>query len=176
MTTLSSTPCTDLYIDYVYLVCEPPGEPYYIARIMEFQHTNNDSHMPIDSLRVNWMYRPRDIPRKANDTRLVFATMHSDTVPLTSLRGKCKITHRNDIEDLDGYRKHKDSFYFSQMWDRYIHRYYDVIPTSQVINVPEKVKQVLDARWKFVIVEIGRGKELTSAIKTCRRCSGYCAR
>ncbi|KAI4168108.1 MAG: hypothetical protein LQ343_006641 [Gyalolechia ehrenbergii] len=161
--------------DHVYLICEPPGEPYYLARIMEFLHAKNDHSLPIDSLRVNWYYRPRDIQRKVSDTRIVFASMHSDTCPLTSLRGKCHIAHRHDIDNLDDYRKVKDSFWYEKMFDRYIHRYYEVIPTSQVINVPARVKKVLDERWRFVIVEQGRGKELTSAIKTCKRCGSYCA-
>lgn len=161
--------------DQVYLVCEPPGEPYYLARVMEFLHVNNDFSQPVDALRVNWYLRPRDMQRKVNDTRVVFASMQSDTCPITSLRGKCHITHRNDIQDLDQYRKMQNSFWYEKLYDRYIVRYYEVIPTSQVINVPAKVKKVLDERWKFVIVEIGRGKELTSAIKSCKRCQGYCA-
>ncbi len=167
---------TNFYIDQVYLVCEPPGEPYYLARIMEFLHIDNDLSQPVDALRVNWYLRPRDMQRKVNDTRVVFASMQSDTCPITSLRGKCHITHRNDIQDLDQYRKIQDSFWYEKLFDRYIHRYYEVIPTSQVINVPAKVKKVLDERWKFVVVEIGRGKELTSAIKSCKRCQEYCAR
>ena len=143
---------------------------------MEFLHIDNDLSQPVDALRVNWYLRPRDMQRKVNDTRVVFASMQSDTCPITSLRGKCHITHRNDIHDLDQYRKIQDSFWYEKLFDRYIHRYYEVIPTSQVINVPAKVKKVLDERWKFVIVEIGRGKELTSAIKSCKRCQGYCAR
>ena len=157
-------------------MCEPPGEPYYLARIMEFLHAKNDHKQPIESLRVNWYYRPRDIGRKVTDTRFVFASMHSETCPITSLRGKCHIAHRHNIENLDDFRKVKDSFWYDKMFDRFIHRYYEVIPTSQVINVPVKVKKLLDERWKFVIVELGRGKELTSAIKSCKRCSGYCAR
>lgn len=143
---------------------------------MEFLHAKNDHSLPIDSLRVNWYYRPRDIQRKVNDTRVVFASMHSDTCPLTSLRGKCRISHRSDISDLDEYRKTKDCFWYEKLFDRYIHRYYEVVPTSQVINVPVRVKKVLDERWKFIIVETGRGKEFTSAIKSCKRCSQYCAR
>ena len=161
--------------DHVYLICEPPGEPYYLARIMEFLHIENEPNLPIDSLRVNWYYRPRDIQRKVNDTRVVFASMHSDTCPLTSLRGKCQIRHRSEIDDIDVYRKSKDRFWYEKMFDRYIHRYYEVIPTRQVINVPAKVKKVLDERWKFVIVEIGRGKELTSDVKSCKRCAQYAA-
>lgn len=143
---------------------------------MEFLHANNNQKLPVEALRVNWYYRPRDIGRKVTDTRVVFASMHSETCPITSLRGKCQIAHRHDIDNVDDFRKIKDSFWYDKMFDRFIHRYYEVIPTSQVINVPVKVKKLLDERWKFVIVEQGRGKELTSAIKSCKRCSGYCAR
>lgn len=143
---------------------------------MEFLHVDSDNpSSPIDSLRVNWYYRPRDVQRFNSDTRLVYATMHSDMCPLTSLRGKCMIKHRSEIESLDEYRKHPDSFYFVQVFDRFIRRWYECIPTAQIINVPEKVKKALDERWKFVVVEIGRVKELTSAVKTCKRCARYCA-
>lgn len=143
---------------------------------MEFLHANNDHRQPVDSLRVNWYFRPRDIQRKVNDTRVVFASMQSDTSPITSLRGKCRVCHKNDIKDLDEYRKTKDSFWYEKLFDRYIHRYYEVIPTSQVINVPDEVKKVLDERWKFVVVEIGRGRDLTSEKKSCKSCDDFCAR
>lgn len=143
---------------------------------MEFLHTNSDDpESPVDSLRVNWFYRPRDVQRFNSDSRLVYATMHSDMCPLTSLRGLCTIKHRSEIEDLEQYRKDRDTFYFVQVFDRFIRRWYECIPTSQIINVPEKVKKALDERWKFVAVEIGRVKELTSAVKTCKRCTRYCA-
>lgn len=163
-------------IDHVYLICEPPGEPYYLARIMEFIPNKDVPSGPIEAVRVNWYYRPRDIQRKVADTRLVFASMHSDTCPLTSLRGKCQIKHLSEIDDLEEYRKTRDCFWYDKMFDRYIHRYYEVIPTKRVINVPANVKRVLDDRWKFVLVEIGKRKELTSAVKTCKRCSLYAAR
>jgi len=161
--------------DQVYLVCEPPGEPYYLCRVMEFIHANNNPSEKVETLRVNWFYRPRDVQRYNNDTRLVYATMHSDQCPLTSLRGKCQILHRSEIDDLDDYRKTKDSFWFNQVFDRFIHRWYDVIPTSQVINVPDKVKKALDERWKYICLETSRVKELTSAVKSCKRCVGFCA-
>jgi len=142
---------------------------------MEFLHSNNDPLLPIDSIRVNWYYRPKDIQRKAADTRVVFATMHSDPCPLSAIRGKCFIRHRAEIDDLDEYRKEKDSFYFDKMYDRYIHRYYEVIPTNLVLNVPAKVRRVLTERWRYVLVESGRAKELTSQMKECKRCTGYCA-
>lgn len=167
---------TDMVADHVYLVCEPPGEPYYIGRIMEFLHVGNNPANPVDALRINWLYRPKDIGRRAQDTRLLYATMHSDISPLAALRGKCEIRHRSEIDNLDEYRKTPDCFWYEKLYDRYIQKNYDLIPTSAIINVPERVKKVLDERWKFVLVEQGRGKELTSAMKLCKKCGAYCAR
>ena len=143
---------------------------------MEFLHMGNDPTKPIDALRINWYYRPKDIGRKSQDTRMIYATMHSDISPLSALRGKCQIRHKAEISDLDGYRKMSDSFWYEKLYDRYIQKNYDLIPTAQIVNVPERVKKVLDERWKYILVEQGRGKELTSAVKSCKRCSGYCAR
>ena len=165
--------CTDCVLDHVYLICEPPGEPYYLARIMEFLHVNNDSEAPVDAIRVNWYYRPKDILRRVQDTRVVFASMHSDTCPLTSLRGKCSIRHLSDIKNMDEHRGQQDSFWFDKLYDRYMQRYYEVIPTTRVVNVPHHVKAVLDQRWKFVLVEIGRGRELTSESKKCIKCEQF---
>jgi hypothetical protein len=146
---------------------------------MEFLHKKNDGNKPadsVDSLRINWFYRPKDIGKKVNDTRLLFATMHSDTCPLTSLRGKCQVRHKAEIENLDEYRKTPDCFFFEKLYDRYIQKYYDVIPCFQIVNVPERVKKVLDERWKYILVEQGKSKDFTSASKSCKRCSQYCAK
>lgn len=143
---------------------------------MEFLHTKSETSKRVDSVRINWFYRPKDIGRKNTDTRLLFATMHSDVSPLTALRGKCQILHRVEIDNLEAYRRKPDNFWYEKLYDRYIQKNYDLIPTSTIVNVPERVKKVLDERWKFVLVEQGRGKELTSAVKLCKRCSGYCAR
>lgn len=140
---------------------------------MEFLPGKDNANGPIQRVRVNWLYRPRDIQRNSGDMRLVFATMHSDICPLSSLRGKCRILHRSEIDDLEEYKKAKDSFWFEKMYDRYIMRYYDVVPTKEVINVPPNVKRVLDERWKFVLVEMGRRGELTRASKSCKKCSAF---
>ncbi|KAI1263127.1 hypothetical protein F5Y18DRAFT_429599 [Xylariaceae sp. FL1019] len=161
--------------DHVYLVCEPPGEPYYLGRIMEFLHVQNDEKKPVDALRINWYYRPKDIGKKINDTRQLFATMHSDISPLTALRGKCQIRHKAEVESMDAYRKTPDCFWYEKLYDRYIQKQYDVIPCFQIINVPDNVKKVLDERWKYILVEQGRAKEFTSAVKLCKRCNAYCA-
>lgn len=137
---------------------------------MEFLPSKTKDSGVIESLRVNWYYRPRDIQRHSSDSRLVFASMHSDTCPLSSLRGKCSIRHVSQIENINEYKKDRDAFWYDKMFDRYIHRLYDVIPTKDVINVPGNVKRVLHDRWKFILVEVGKGKELTGAVKTCKRC------
>jgi hypothetical protein len=162
--------------DNVYLVCEPPGEPYYLCRIMEFLHRGGDIQKPVDSLRVNWFYRPKDISRSVQDTRLLFATMHSDTCPLTSLRGKCQIKHKSEIANVAEYKRDPDCFWYEKLYDRYIQKTYEIIPTSQILNVPDLVKEVLDERWKFVLVEQSRVKELTTEAKRCKRCGLYCAK
>ncbi|KAJ5763514.1 hypothetical protein N7533_002195 [Penicillium manginii] len=146
------------------------GEPYYLARIMEFLPSKTKDSGVIESLRVNWYYRPRDIQRHSTDSRLVFASMHSDTCPLSSLRGKCSIRHVSEIQNINDYKKDRNNFWYDKMFDRYIHRLYDVIPTKDVINVPGNVKRVLHDRWRFILVEVGKGKELTGAVKTCKRC------
>ena len=143
---------------------------------MEFLHVGNNPTEPIDSLRVNWYYRPKDIHRKVTDSRTVFASMHSDTCPLSSIRGKCTIEHKDMIADIDEFRKQQNHFWYDKLFDRYIQRFYEVIPTSKVLNVPEKIRKVLQERWKFVLVEPQRSKELCSAMKECKRCNGYCAR
>jgi len=143
---------------------------------MQFRRANpDDLKSPVKSMLVNWYYRPKDIQRYNSDARYVFASMHSDESPITSLRGKCQMKHRSDIANLEEYRKERDTFWFNQLHDRYIHRQYEIIPSSSVINVPEKVKKALDERWKFIVVEPARMKELTSAIKLCKRCNKYCA-
>jgi BAH domain len=144
---------------------------------MEFRSKDaNYPNGPITAIRINWVYRPRDVLRFTSDTRLVYTTMHSDVCPLTSLRGKCVVKHRSEFNDLEKYRKEQHHFYFSQAHDRFIHRWYEVIPTAQVINVPRNVKKALDERWKFIIVEASKVKELTSAVKSCKRCADYCGR
>ncbi|KAI5293643.1 putative PHD type zinc finger protein with BAH domain-containing protein, partial [Ascosphaera acerosa] len=139
---------------------------------MRFLPSKGDPDGPIDMIQVNWYYRPRDIMHRVNSPRLLIASMQSDTCPLSSLRGKCTIKHRDEIDDLDAYRRQLDTFYFDQFYDRYMIRYYAVIPTTKVINVPAHVKKVLDERWRYVIVERGSPKEeLCQRGKTCKRCS-----
>lgn len=167
-------------LDHVYLICEPPGDPYYLCRIMGLRRGDpDDPKSPITSLLVNWFYRPKDLGRFSVDSRLLYASMQSDEAPLMSLRAKCTIKHRSEIgpsqAELDDYKRQRDAFWFTELYDRYIHRPYNMVPAKAVINVPKNVKKAIDERWKYLVVEPTRLKELTSAVKLCKRCSGYCA-
>lgn len=162
--------------DHVYLICEPPGEPYYIGRIMEFVPAKDNPTGPVEQLRLNWYFRPRDIQRSSSDPRYLYATMQSDFNHLSALRGKCSVLHPSEVKNLDEYRRLKDTFWYDKVFDRYMMRAYEVIPTKDVINVPEHVKKVLDERWKFIFCEPARKKELTGAVKTCIKCGLYAAR
>ncbi|ODQ67238.1 hypothetical protein NADFUDRAFT_49675 [Nadsonia fulvescens var. elongata DSM 6958] len=198
--------------DYVYMISEPPGEPYYICRIMEFvDHTklasaksaaftttlketdnlkavNNKSDQAVTrrnsiitrsvsnySVRVNWLYRPKDISRKTSDPRLLYVTMHSDVCPLISIRGHCSVKHKDFIEDFDMYRAKPNNFWFDKFYDRYILRFFDVVPTAKMINLPNYVAKVLCERFTYVLVEVGKAKELCESPKNCVKCSQWCS-
>ncbi|KAK9362166.1 hypothetical protein V1504DRAFT_432180 [Lipomyces starkeyi] len=172
--------------DCIYLVSEPPSEPYYIGRIMEFVERPESSQksathpgssysiLDVYQLRINWFYRPKDIPTRSNDSRLLFATMHSDICPLLSIRGKCVVMHHAHIKDLVEYRKVPDHFWFDKLYDRYICRFYEMIPIEKILNVPEEFGKVLRERVKYGVMEIGRGKDLSSAARNCTRCGQWC--
>jgi len=143
---------------------------------MQFRHVDpDDPRSPVVSMLVNWFYRPKDIQKYNIDPRYLYASMQSDESPITSLRGKCIIRHRAHIEDLDEFRRRRDTFWFNQLYDRYIKRPYELVPVDAVINVPANVKKALNERWKFLAVEQTKLKELTSNVKLCKRCNGYCA-
>ena len=49
------------------------------------------------------------------DFRLVVATMHADIVPVSYVRGRCTVTHREHVEDMAAYKRIPDAFYWSQV-------------------------------------------------------------
>lgn len=126
-------------------------------------------------VRVNWLYRPKDISHKTWDSRQLFVTMHSDECPLHSLRGKCQVRLKSDIDDFETYLQTSDCFWFDKFWDRYINRFFDFIPTSKIINIPERMQKLLQERYKYAIVESARGKELCEQPKSCFGCHEWCS-
>ncbi|KAG0206051.1 putative PHD type zinc finger protein with BAH domain-containing protein [Mortierella sp. GBA30] len=149
------------------------GESYYIGRIMEFGKETKGKPLQV---RIGWFYRPKDVMARRNyDSRLLIATMHSDMNPISSIRGLCTVTHQAYIKDLDSYKKQPDHFYYNQLFDRYIHRFYDVLPVESVRNLPPDVAAELARRYQYIVVEAGTASEYTDAHRVCLICKRWCA-
>lgn len=80
--------------------------------------SNDSNNYPEGSVtgpraRVAFYLRPRDISnRYIADLRLVVATMNADVVPVSYIRGLCTVKHRDEIDNLERYKREKDCFYF----------------------------------------------------------------
>ncbi|KAI8984636.1 hypothetical protein BDF20DRAFT_911713 [Mycotypha africana] len=160
--------------DHVYLAPEHLGEPYYIGRVMEFCTSHKRKGL---QARIAWYNRLKDvINRKSADPCLLVATMHSDVNPVSSIRGKCTVTHKYYIpkNEFEAYRKEPDNFYYHQLYDRYIQRVYDVVPCETVQNVPMDILEALKQRYQFIVVEQGKAADLTVARRTCCVCNEWC--
>ncbi|KAF9112970.1 putative PHD type zinc finger protein with BAH domain-containing protein [Mortierella sp. AM989] len=159
--------------NHVYMATEFIGESYYIGRVMEFGKQIKGKPLQV---RIGWFYRPKDVmARRNHDPRLLVATMHSDMNPLSSIRGRCTVTHQSYIKDLDSYKKKPDHFYYSQLFDRYIHRFYDVLAVESVRNLPADVAEELARRYQYIVVEAGTASEYTDAHRVCLICKRWCA-
>ncbi|KAL7750879.1 putative PHD type zinc finger protein with BAH domain-containing protein [Sorochytrium milnesiophthora] len=158
--------CSFAAADCVYLMSENPGEPYFIGRIMEFVDNR--------TIKVAWFYRPQDVlgRRKSFDSRTLMATMHSDLNPTRAIVGKCVVKHISQISDLESYRNKDAHYVYSQFFDRFTKKTYEVVPTSQITNRPQAVLEKL-RQFPFVLVEEGRQAEFTSNYKECRLCSQW---
>lgn len=165
-------------LDHVYLQPEHLGECYYIGRVMEFCG-GNAKRRGLQA-RIAWYNRPKDVMGgRSYDPRLLVATMHSDLNPVSSIRGKCTVTHKHYIPrgKLEQYKKQDNHFYYHQLYDRYMQRLYDVIPCELVQNVPTNVQEALYERYQFIVVEQGKASaDLTVARRTCCVCHDWCAR
>lgn len=168
-------------LEHVYVLAEPPGEPYYIGRVMEFvakeskQQGHEDDIMDQYWVRVNWMYRPTEISKKAMDSRMLYLTMYSDLCPLQSLRGKCTVKHLEHVENLQRYRATPSCFWFDKLYDRYITRLFEVIPSEKVLNLPKKFYDLLVERYRYIIIEVNKSKDICSQPHYCHKCSEWCS-
>ncbi|KAI5475580.1 PHD finger and BAH domain protein (Snt2) [Pseudohyphozyma bogoriensis] len=160
------------------------GEPYLIARIIAIlpstspsSHASTSKHpSSLPRLRVAYYLRPRDITnRYVADYRLVVATMHTDVVPAEFVRGVCTVKHKESVKDMDAYRKGKDRFYWTQLYDRYLRRYFDAIPTDKIQNAPPEVVAHLVANFDHILCEVGMGPELCDAQRGCTTCHKWAA-
>lgn len=211
--------------DYIYMVSEPPGEPYYIGRVMGFKAKGNIPESNIGDakdymLKIQWFYRPRDVSRGTSDSRLLFASMHSDTCPIGSFRGLVTVKHKYDIEQeyiakqaalerqqskkggsklkaksalasqsptyLEEYLEQINCFYFDKLFDRYMIKFYDVLPTSQLLQYSymddcrsRNFLVALHKRFEFIFVEPHQTKVLLKTFSSkacnCEKCGQWCA-
>ncbi|TPX30624.1 hypothetical protein SmJEL517_g05855 [Synchytrium microbalum] len=159
--------------DHVYLASELPQEPFLTGRIMEFVQAKASNAMMV---RVGWFYRPRDVifggRRKHYDAKLLVASQHSDLNPVASIRGICQIRHLNHIPDLEKFKAQDDCFYFHQLYDRYTHRLYDVVPVEECQHLPPSVQEKL-IDVPYILVEAGKANFFTDR-RACQACSKWC--
>ncbi|KAM3159608.1 putative PHD type zinc finger protein with BAH domain-containing protein [Lachancea thermotolerans] len=131
--------------DHIYMVSEPPGEPYYIGRIVkfvakpEFRSYIEESLEYVNTfpakyfqVKMNWYYRPRDVQDKIQNLnpRLLYASLHMDVCPIHSYRGKCNVVHRSALNISEESQNEQvwkpNTFYFEQLFDRYTLKFYDI--------------------------------------------------
>lgn len=194
--------------DYIYMVSEPPGEPYYIGRLMGFHLKGAlDGNGPVDvnanyKFLIQWFYRPRDISKNTTDLRLLYASMHSDTCPISSFRGLLTVKHKLEVEKfyvpklhgnagesmsaVEYYSSLPNCFYFDKLFDRYMIKFYDIIKTSTLLEYLENETNnnknyilALNKRYEYVFMEAARTKvflnNFTSTMSThCNICAEWC--
>lgn len=195
--------------DYIYMVSEPPGEPYYIGRLMGFHAKGNQDLEKIGDdvassyeFLIQWFYRPRDISKNTLDSRLLYASMHSDTCPINSFRGLVTVKHKTEVEKfyvpklsgnagealtaMEYYVLLPNCFYFDKLFDRYMIKFYDIIKTSSLLEFLENETNnnrnyilALNKRFEFVFMEAPRTKvfinNFTSTLSThCNICAEWC--
>ncbi|WRT65032.1 uncharacterized protein IL334_001974 [Kwoniella shivajii] len=171
--------------DHVYVSLpwsERDGTPYNIARIIEFlpPHTTPKKGSRVVSsgseimVRLSLYYRPPDISlRPINDFRLLLAAIHTDIQPLSNVRGRCYVRHKDRIDDLLKWKKLPDHFYFVKFYDPYIKREFEVIRTEGVNNIPPEVKAALMSRYEYLVTEREMVSDLTEAFRSCCVCNQW---
>jgi hypothetical protein len=83
---------------------------------------------------VNRAETPQISGRNVSDFRLLLAAIHTDIQPLSNVRGKCYVRHKDRIDDLIAWKRLPDHFYFIKYFDPYIKREFEVIRTENVNN------------------------------------------
>lgn len=178
--------------DYIYMVSEPPGEPYYIGRVMGFKRKSGEPDLRVASdfvFQIQWFYRPRDISKNTSDSRVLFASMHSDTCPLASYRGIVMVKHKSEIEKvgtLEKYTAQPNCFYFDKLFDRYMIKFYDIITTASLLryidneaNNSRNYILAINKRFEYIFMEASRTKQFVGNFEAassshCDVCGEWC--
>jgi hypothetical protein len=170
---------------------------YSIGRVMEFlpaiwDRAKKPAYTP-ERVRIAWYYRPSDLSERSTDSRLLLAAIYSEVQPISYIRGKCYVRHRDMIVNLSGWKKQPDCFYFYRFFDPYIKKEYEVLLSRDVNNrafsldtrfvrilanlcvVPANVKATLMERYQFIVAEKEIVPDLIDALRTCDTCSEWCS-
>ncbi|KAF5373286.1 hypothetical protein D9615_007375 [Tricholomella constricta] len=166
--------------DHVY--CSPSwavrdGTPYSIARIMEFLPPEDVPRGPeadnylYTRVRLAWYYRPGDVSdRSVADSRLLLAAIFSEVCDINQLRARCHVVHRDKISDLSGWKKRPDRFYFNRLFDPYVKKEFEIIPSTDVRNLPDNIRETLISRYEYVVAEKEMIPDLTDSRFFHMRC------
>lgn len=170
--------------DHVY--CSPSwavrdGTPYSIARIMQFlppedaPKGKDAQNYLYTRVRLAWYYRPSDVSdRPVADSRLLLAAIYSEVCDINQLRAKCHVIHRDKISDLAGWKKRPDRFYFNRLFDPYIKKEFEIIPSTDVRNLPDDIRETLVSRYEYVVAEKEVIPDLTDSLRLCDTCHSWC--
>lgn len=171
---------------------------YSIGRVMEFLPTILDGRTKkpaytSERVHIAWYYRPSDLSERSTDSRLLLAAIYSEVQPVSYIRGKCYVRHRDMISNLSAWKKQPDCFYFYRFFDPYIKKEYEVLLSRDVNNreslacagfvyilaslclVPANVKAILMERYQFIVAEKEIVPDLIDALRTCDTCSEWCS-
>lgn len=101
----------------------------------EGKHGEDANQFHFTRVRLAWYYRPSDVnDRAVNDSRLLLAAIYSEVTDVNHIRAKCHVVHRDKISDLSGWKKRPDRFYFNRLFDPYIKREFEIIPSTDARN------------------------------------------
>ncbi|KDR80821.1 hypothetical protein GALMADRAFT_60740 [Galerina marginata CBS 339.88] len=126
-------------------------------------------------VRLAWYYRPSDVSdRPVTDPRLLLAAIYSEVCDINQLRARCHVVHRDKISDLSGWKKRPDRFYFNRLFDPYIKKEFEVIPSHDVRNLPNEIRDVLISRYEYVVAEKEVIPDLTDTVRLCDTCQVWC--
>ncbi|QRV88660.1 Lid2 complex component snt2 [Ceratobasidium sp. AG-Ba] len=125
-------------------------------------------------VRLAWYYRPSDLNDRPNaDPRLLLAAIFSEVQPISHLRAKCRVRHKDKIADLQIWKRKPDHFYFQRVFDPYIRKEFDVLRSADVTNLPPEIREVLQARYEFVVAERDVIGDLTDTLRLCETCDKW---
>lgn len=78
------------------------------------------------------------------------AAIHSEVHPISWLRGKCYVRHREKIEYMNEWKKLPDHFHYTKFFDPYLKKEYEMIRTSAVNNSQYRLCRALSRGIRMV--------------------------